>query len=215
MTTNVAKGGEAKFTCKTTGDAEGTITFHKAADNTQVGSVVATPATADGVVTTTGVLTIAAAGDADSFEYYCKATWSGNEVKSANVYLAVLGITETTPTAWGVNAKSAQFECKSDAVLKKNVAGDAIMTDDGKKIFADATVTWEYWDSATSTWKASTEDSRCDFTVYFIYIHFIFILFVTPCFILSLFFSTMTCVLILLRTPDCMDTRSMCPITGH
>ena len=160
MTTNVAKGGEAKFTCKTTGDAEGTITFHKAADNTQVGSVVATPATADGVVTTTGVLTIAAAGDADSFEYYCKATWSGNEVKSANVYLAVLGITETTPTAWGVNAKSAQFECKSDAVLKKNVGGDALLDTNGDDIRAAATITWEYYDTATTTWKATTEDNR-------------------------------------------------------
>ena len=160
MTTNVAKGGEAKFTCKTTGDAEGTITFHKAADNTQVGSVVATPATVGGVVTTTGVLTIAAAGDADSFEYYCKASWSGNEVKSANVYLAVLGITETTPTAWGVNAKSAQFECKSDAVLKKNVGGDALLDTNGNDIRAAATITWEYYDTTTTTWKATTEDNR-------------------------------------------------------
>ncbi|KAL5250884.1 hypothetical protein ACHWQZ_G016582 [Mnemiopsis leidyi] len=160
MTTNVAKGGEAKFTCKTTGDAEGTITFHKAADDTVVGSVVATPVTVAGVVTTTGVLTIAAAADSDSFEYYCKATWSGTEVKSGNVYLAVIGITATTPTAWGVNSKSAQFECKSDAILKKNAAGDALLDADGDDIRAAATITWEYYDTATTTWKATNEDNR-------------------------------------------------------
>ncbi|KAL5249910.1 hypothetical protein ACHWQZ_G015848 [Mnemiopsis leidyi] len=160
MTTNVVKGGEAKFTCKTTGDAEGTITFHNAADNTPVGSVVATPVTVAGVVTTTGVLTIAAAADSDSFEYYCKATWSGKEVKSANVFLAVLGITETTPTAWGVESKLAQFECKSDAVLKKNAGGDALLDADGDNILAAATITWEYYDTLTTTWKASTEDNR-------------------------------------------------------
>jgi hypothetical protein len=158
--TNVAKGGEAKLTCKTTGDAEATITFHKKSDNKAVGTVVPSKATANGVVTTTGVLTISAAKDTDSFDYYCKAIWSGNaaEVKSSSVHLAVLGIKEITSSAWGVVGKTAQFECKSDAILKQNTNGDALLDDKKEEIHAAAQITWQFYDKGT--WKASTEDSR-------------------------------------------------------
>merc|ERR1712176_1513300 len=158
--TNVAKGGEAKLTCKTTGDAKSTITFHNADGDAEVGTVAQSDETDSGVVTTTGILTISNAQDANSLDYYCKAKWGDKEVKSGNVRLSVLGITAITSTAWGVATKSAQFECKSDALLKKNAAGDAHMNDEGKTVQAAATITWQYYDSASTSWKASTEDER-------------------------------------------------------
>ena len=158
--TNVAKGGDAQLTCKTTGDSAGTITFHKTSDDTPVGSVTPSQVEDAGVITTTGVLTISGAQAADSIEYYCKASWDANEVKSANVYLSVLGITDISSAAWGVVTKSTQFVCKSDALLKKNANGDAYMNADMKKVQAPATITWEYFDTDSSTWKASTDDNR-------------------------------------------------------
>jgi hypothetical protein len=71
-----------------------------------------------------------------------------------------MGISEITSVAWGVSGKSAQFECKSGASLKKNKNGDFILNDKGRKIDTEATVAWEYYDSGTSSWKLSTEDDR-------------------------------------------------------
>jgi hypothetical protein len=159
--TNVAKGGEAKFTCKATGDAEATITFHKS-DNQAVGNVVPTTKTDNnGVVTTTGVLTISDAKESDSFDYYCKAVWSGDaqEVKSDPVYLSVMGVSKITPEVWGVFQKSTQFKCESDASLKKN-KGEFLKNKADKKINTKTTITWEYYDKASSSWKSTTEDNR-------------------------------------------------------
>jgi hypothetical protein len=127
-----------------------------------VGTVVPVKETNSGIVTTTGVLTISGAKDTDSFDYYCKAVWSGNaqEIKSDPVYLSVLGITSVSSVAWGVFGKSTQFVCKSDAGLKKNKAGDPLVNAMGRQILTDAAVTWEYYDTTSTTWKASTEDSR-------------------------------------------------------
>merc|ERR1712176_906420 len=113
--TNVAKGGEAKLTCKTTGDAKSTITFHNADGDAEVGTVAQSDETDSGVVTTTGILTISNAQSANALDYYCKATWNaeGGFEKSSIVHLTVLDITYSTPTAWGVATKVAQFVCKS------------------------------------------------------------------------------------------------------
>ena len=159
--TNVAKGGEAKLTCKTTGDAKSTITFHNAAGDAEVGTVAQSDETDSGVVTTTGILTISNAQSANALDYYCKATWNaeGGFEKSSNVHLTVLDITYSTPTAWGVATKVAQFVCKSDATLKEN-KDDDLLDEQNKPIHTTATITWQYYDSATSTWKASTEDER-------------------------------------------------------
>ena len=164
QTTNVAKGGDASFPCQTTGDAAATITFHKTADNSVVGTVTTSEDTAGEVVTTTGILTISGAQESNSFEYYCKASWGGvgNEVTSDNVYLSVLGVTDTTSIVWGVATKSARFECKSDANLKKNAAGDNVYPkdDDTNPVGATSVITWQYYDETTSDWKESTEDDR-------------------------------------------------------
>ena len=129
-----------------------------------MGSVTPSEDTAGEVVTTTGILTISGAQESDSFEYYCKASWGGvgNEVTSDNVYLSVLGVTDTTSIVWGVATKSATFECKSDANLKKNAAGDNVYPkdDDTNPIGATSVITWQYYDEATSVWKESTEDDR-------------------------------------------------------
>ena len=107
-------------------------------------------------------MTISDAKESDSFEYYCKASWGATdkEVKSGNVYLAVLGITDVTSAAWGVAAMSTQFECKSDAELKKNAKGDLYLDKDDLEVPAVAQISWEYFDTTTSTWKASTADNR-------------------------------------------------------
>jgi hypothetical protein len=159
---SVVKGGEAKFTCKTTGDKEATITFHKKTDDSAAGNVVPKKEEANGVVVTTGVLTINDAKESDSFDYYCKAVWSGDaqEVKSDPVYLSVMGISKITSEVWGVFQKSTQFECESDASLKKNKEGEFLKNNADREINTKATVTWEYYDKAASSWKSTTEDTR-------------------------------------------------------
>ena len=161
--TNVAKGGEAKLTCKTTGDAAATITFHKSDGDAEVGTVIPSEDTDNGVVTTTGILTISNVEESDSFEYYCKASWgTAGKVLSNSVYLSVLGVTQITSVAWGVVTKIARFECRSDAILKRNDAGEPLNMEGQpeRQISAAAEITWEYYDGESSTWMASTEDNR-------------------------------------------------------
>ena len=159
QTTNVAKGGEAKFTCKSSGDSKSMITFHKTSNDDAVDSVVETEETSGDHVITTGVLTISAAAAENSMEYYCKATWSGNEVKSANVYLSVLDMVSSTETVWGILDNTAIFDCQYNTLLKANAGGDSYLVD-SEKVYATTQITWELYDSSDSSWKSTSSNAR-------------------------------------------------------
>ena len=105
VSTNVVKGGAGELTCEAAGDTAASISFHRSANDESLGTAEVRKETdASGMVRSVGVLTIGAdvTVSDDSISFYCKATWDGREVKSDNVYLSVLDITEYTETAWGI-----------------------------------------------------------------------------------------------------------------
>ena len=152
--TNVAKGAEAKLTCKTVTDSAATITFH-ASSGEVVSTVENSVETVEGVVTTTGFLSLS--GVTESGVYYCQAGWGENVVRSDDVSVSVLEVTSSTTTVWGVVGKVAEFGCSADVLLKTN--GQPYLVN-GEKVFATTLVSWEFFDTADSTWKSSDTNSR-------------------------------------------------------
>merc|ERR1712096_373740 len=118
---NVVEGSEAKLTCVTTGDKAAVISFHDASDDSALDTdkVTTNSATVDSKVESTGVLTLATVAQSASKEYYCKATWDSDEVKSPNVFLAVLGLRTMDMSKTAPVGQTANFRCKADAFLQK------------------------------------------------------------------------------------------------
>ena len=111
-------------------------------------------------MTTTGILTIAGATAADhGIEYYCKAAWGENGAESGNVFLSVLDLTSSTETVWGLAGYVAEFKCESDALLKANANGDPYLVNK-QKTFADAQISWEFFDTSDTSWKSTGSNSR-------------------------------------------------------
>ena len=111
-------------------------------------------------MTTTGILTIAGATAADhGIEYYCKAAWGENGVESGNVFLSVLDFTSSIETVWGLAGYVAEFICESDALLKANANGDPYLVNK-QKTFADAQISWEFFDTSDTSWKSTGSNSR-------------------------------------------------------
>ena len=151
--TNVAKGAEAEFTCKTVADSEATINIHVSSGREATGWVDVD--TVEGVVTTTDFMILF--NVTESSICFCKARWGENVVRSADVSVSVLDVTSSTTTVWGVVGKVAEFGCSADVLLKTN--GQPYLVN-GEKVFATTLVTWEFFDTADSTWKSSDTKSR-------------------------------------------------------
>ena len=92
-------------------------------------------------------------------EYYCKATWSGDEVKSANVYLSVLDMVSSTATVWGILYNTAIFDCQYNTLLKANAGGDSYLVV-SEKVYATTQITWELYDSVDPSWKSASSNAR-------------------------------------------------------
>ena len=161
--TNAAVGAGAKFFCFAIGDVVAIITFHKANNNEEVGSVdIMNQTNGDGSVTTRGFITLSNVNDTDnSSEYYCKAVWSSLNVvvKSASVALFVLNLKGSTSSVGGVRGTVAEFQCRADVRLKANSGGDPYLVR-GKKVNADTSVSWKYFDSSDSSWKSIDNVNR-------------------------------------------------------
>ena len=162
--TNAAVGADATFSCFAIGDVEAKITFHKANNDEEVGSVdVMNRSNGDGSVTTRGFITLSNVNDTDNnSKYYCKAVWSSvNEVvKSANVALFVLNLKGSTSSVRGVRGAVAEFQCRADVRLKTNSGGDPNYLVRGKKVNAETSVSWKYLDSSDSSWKSIDNFNR-------------------------------------------------------
>lgn len=147
------------MTCVAIGDKKATMSFHLAIGDESVDVVEATEATVGSFVETTAILTISGATNANAVEYYCKATWDSESVKSANVYLAVLGLEATEMSTAAAEGQIGKFYCKSDAYLHMNANGDAYKDADDKKVYPDVVVSWESSTDNGANWAAVSGDT--------------------------------------------------------
>ena len=108
--------------------------------------MVETEGTDSGMVTTSGVWTTDTTSAGYSF--YCKATWDSQEVKSAAVYLGVMGFTSNQATqVWGVEGNIVIMTALTDGYLK---AEGGFYKDANKaKVQADIGVQWQIKESGS------------------------------------------------------------------